>query len=47
MIARKKAAQLLLLLLAFAMIAAGAIQGDYNGVRKKAVMICRECIGIG
>lgn len=47
MTAHKRTAQILLFLLAVAMITVGTMQDGYREVLEKAVMICRECIGIG
>ena len=43
----KKPAQILILIIAIAMIAAGINANGFREVMNKAVMICMECIGIG
>lgn len=41
------AARVILLIAAYALIAAGASQNGFKDVKNKAVRICYECIGIG
>lgn len=39
--------RILLLAAGAALLIAGLLTGGFDEVREKAVMICRECIGIG
>lgn len=43
----KRYGWLLGLLAGILLLGAGAIQGQYTVIFKKAVLICLECIGIG
>ena len=38
---------LALLAAGLAFIVIGAVRGEANAVRQKAIMICMECIGLG
>ena len=38
---------LALLAAGLAFIVIGAVRGEANAVMQKAIMICRECIGLG
>lgn len=44
---KRRIAPFLLILLAAALIAAGAVMGQGDTVMAKAVRICMECVGIG
>ena len=44
---KKNKKTILILLIAIIFIMLGIKRGDFNGVYKKASMICFECIGIG
>lgn len=43
----KGALQVLLLVLAVAMIGYGAFRGEVQSVLSKAIKLCMECVGIG
>ena len=43
----KKPLQIILILAAIAMIAAGILNGSMRDVWGKAIILCRECVGIG
>lgn len=44
---KKTMIQAVILLVALGLIIMGALQGGYEEVWHKAMMICYECIGIG